>query len=564
MSKINIDGKRIGTDADIVDYKKNNAATVEDALDALFEGAGGGSTPTPVESAADVPYSKQGWDGVTNVKQALDDINNNDLETLAKDLLTAGGITTGWWEYEAILAGHGGNPNYYNGGKLSNLPAKNGSRYGTCFRVYKGDTVYFQNCGTLHNYALIITDLELNVVDAWPRVSNAEWTTVVTGPSSNLDGISITQDGYVWARKAESSAPPAVWAEWSDRKTLANKRMKYMAYGDSISIDKAGAYLFGYPKITARILGAELDKIAQAGASFPFMISNAAHCPADADIVTIHFGANDKHAVHDGNCVSQTVNGSVASGQISYTVPSAYMAKLIKDGGLVLQGSSVKITDISINGSSVYSNAEGYALVNNSKFNTANNNIDISSLSSGDDIVVTVVDQGGGTLNLGPAKQVGNVADIVAVQDVEESKKELMCSFLGQYRYCLDYLLSILKKPNAKVFCIGSMELTSALDDTANIPSQGTKMYTLYRMSLGLKDLIAAMNNTKLCFLDGARLLQNWWATNPPFFSTDRVHPNQEGQTILGVNLAVAIADVLGLDRHSGVVASYNANLPVS
>ena len=47
IEKLSIDGDIIGTDAEHVEYGKNNAATVEDALDALFNGAGGGSTPTP-------------------------------------------------------------------------------------------------------------------------------------------------------------------------------------------------------------------------------------------------------------------------------------------------------------------------------------------------------------------------------------------------------------------------------------------------------------------------------------------------------------------------------------
>lgn len=47
IEKFRIGGKIIGTDSDKVEYNKNNAATVEDALDALFNGAGGGSTPPP-------------------------------------------------------------------------------------------------------------------------------------------------------------------------------------------------------------------------------------------------------------------------------------------------------------------------------------------------------------------------------------------------------------------------------------------------------------------------------------------------------------------------------------
>ena len=78
MSKLTIDGKRIGTDADIVDYKKNNCPTVEDALDALFNGAGqqggsdSGNQPTIDKiDASSVDYKKNNCPTVEDALDAL-------------------------------------------------------------------------------------------------------------------------------------------------------------------------------------------------------------------------------------------------------------------------------------------------------------------------------------------------------------------------------------------------------------------------------------------------------------------------------------------------------------
>ena len=84
-AKLNIQGDLIGTTADNVEYTNsdmNGVTHAKGALDNLntrmkaVEQGGGGSTPTPVESAEDVSYSKQGWTGVANVKQALDDVHD--------------------------------------------------------------------------------------------------------------------------------------------------------------------------------------------------------------------------------------------------------------------------------------------------------------------------------------------------------------------------------------------------------------------------------------------------------------------------------------------------------
>lgn len=554
--KVSIDGNIIGTTSDNVEYKKNNSQTVEDALDALFEGAGGGSTPTPIESAADVPYTKQGWDGVTNVKQALDDIDNDGLKELLQNLFETGRIYSGWWEYSTILAGAGGHPVYDNcdsNDYYIQPPQKDRYHNGAYFRVYKGDTLYYQDCGEASNYAVILTDLNNKVVNVAPRGISSN----NPGRSSNLEGIEITHDGYAIVRRV-AGAKAAVWVV-SGRKTLKGNEKIYTAYGDSITAENewpsSGSAYIGkapicYPRIAATLLNADVRSCAGAGWNFTMILGRESECRADNDIVTILMGANDASQIaRGGACSSLETTGSIESGTITATIPSAYIAGVLNTKGLIIHGDNVKVTGVSVNGVSKYTNAEGFALANNNPLRSTPTDgdgyigvtytMDLGTLSAGDVIAVSVVGVSGGTQSVGISTvyNVGNVADVMNNVNMN-LYQEWYTTYLGRYRYFLNSLLGILKKPTVRIYCIGVLKNTDSDSESQDVLREN--------MRKGLKQLVEAIDDDRIVFVNGGTLIINTPGEKNDLWYDD-LHPFTNGQVVIANTLATIIKENLAL-----------------
>lgn len=262
MSKISIDGHIIGTIAEEVEYNKNNAETVEDALDALFERAG---------SSDD------------------DEISNSDLAMLADKLLVAGGVQSGSWKVY----------HYINSGKTTTLGSTfNPNSLGTtdsyrhcCFRVYAGDTLHYKNCGSpFELYGYVLTDNNYKVV-ALPDSLG-----YITGTTQ------VTEDGWCFALGYVHATNYAViYADWTTRKTLANKKGVLGVIGDSISSDTGATDLrpICYPRILAKLMNCELDRRSKAGANlgmtfdYTDLVTGYMYMRSDCDYVTILMGGND-------------------------------------------------------------------------------------------------------------------------------------------------------------------------------------------------------------------------------------------------------------------------------
>lgn len=551
--RFTIEGKPIYTDADKVEYNKNNAETVEDALDSLFQS--GGSTPTIVESAADVPYTKQGWNGVTNVKQALDDIDNDGLKALLQDLFETGRIYSGWWEYSTILAGSGSHP-VYDDCDVNNYyiqpPQKNGSTLGAYFRVYKGDTLYYKDCGEASNYAVIITDLNNKVVNVAPRgISSSN-----PGRGDNLVGIPITQDGYVSVRRV-ADADAAVWVV-SGRKTLKNDKKIYMAYGDSIttenSLPSSGSAYIGktpvcYPRIAATLLNADVRSFSNGGWNFNMILGHASECRADADIVTVLMGANDASQIAlGGACSSLNPTGSIEGGTFTATIPSAYIADVLNSKGLVIHGKNVKVTDVSVNGVSKYTSAEGFVLADNSPLRSTPTDgegsvgvtytMDLGTLSSGDVLTVSVIGMTGTqSFGITTTYNVGNVTDVM--NNVNMSlRQEWYTTYLGRYRHFLNSLLGIVKKPTVRIYCISPL-----INGDSEDPSQDVLRENMRK---GLKQLIETIGDERFVFVNGGALINNTTGEKNDLWY-DNLHPFMNGQVIIGNTLATFIKENLAL-----------------
>lgn len=261
MSKISIDGQIIGTDADKVAYGKNNAATVEDALDALFEGAGSSSG---------------------------DEISNADLAMLANKLLVAGGVQSGSWKvYHYISSTNATIGSTFNPASLGTTD----SYRHCCFRVFAGDTLHYTNCGTPFGYyGYVLTDNNYKVV-ALPSA-----TGMITGTTQ------VTEDGWCFAiGYVHATDYPVIYADWSTRKTLADKKGVLGVIGDSISSDTGATDLrpICYPRILAKLMNCELDRRSRANANlgmafdYTNMDTGYMYMRSDCDYVTILMGAND-------------------------------------------------------------------------------------------------------------------------------------------------------------------------------------------------------------------------------------------------------------------------------
>ena len=533
--KLAIDGKIIGTTADHVEYSKegwSKATNAKTAIDDLHERLsdveqnGGGS-----------PYD--------------DEIDNADLAMLADELLESGAIYSGWWDYVGLNVGSGANP-VYDDCKTRDYyiqpPQRNAQRFiGSCayFRVYEGDTVYYQNCGTPYHYAIILTDLNGKVMDVAPRGIGVNGQ---TGYGSNLDGIPVTENGYVICRK-ENSLGASLWVV-SGRKTLKNKKKVYMAYGDSISSDDGnadnGSAFLGsrricYPRVAAMLLDADWGRCSGAGWNFNMILGNSDKCRADADIVSILMGANDATQIGRGDVAATLgISGDVGNGVYSYAIPNAYMAKLISDGGLIIEGAYVALTGITVNGVSKYTNAEGDNLSSGS-FKTIEKNVDFGTLSSGDVIAFQVAGDtvpSGGTqsFKVYTRYHVGSVSDVVAISDVESYIKELYTTYIGRYWLFLNRLLSVLKKPNVRIFCISLLN---------NLDAANTERGQLREnMRKGLFNLVASINDERVVWVNGGELIIN--KTNSDLWFDD-LHPNENGQVVIANTLATIIKENLAL-----------------
>lgn len=268
MSKISIDGHIIGTYADNVDYKKNNAATVEDALDALFQGEGG--------------------DG------------NNDVITLLEDsFIHQGGYASSQWEdmhYSQMRSNNHTIDNWQTNDVYFDPTQTFSSGWNNetsmCFKVNKGDVVHYNGLGNTYERPLVITDNNYKVLYAGSF--NVDDSTFASGV------INIQEDGWVFAYAflKGGTKNSYVYAQWSERKSV-KKRPIYCCFGDSISTDSSFADQrpVAYPRILAGLMGAELSRHSMGGANINMMYGGNSlgyeRSRSDADIVTILYGAND-------------------------------------------------------------------------------------------------------------------------------------------------------------------------------------------------------------------------------------------------------------------------------
>lgn len=522
MSKLRIQGHFIGTDADEVGYGKNNAETVEDALDALFEGAGGGG------SSSD-----------------SDEISNADLALLADELLVAGGASGSSWGDDEYFYSYGNRVSI--GDTFDETLRTTSTTTGHAkLRVYKGDTLHYANCGGNGYYPVIITDLNNKVV-ALPATSG-----VGSGE------MTVTQDGWCFAGK-ENVNSARVWTTWTERKTLRNKKKVYMAYGDSISSDTVapsdggawwldkGEYKIAtrpicYPRIVATLLNARLTRFSSAGWNMGNIVNAATLCPVDADFVTILMGANDKTQFTTGTgAVGAYFNaqGNIAGGSYTYTVQSSYMADLINRKGLMMVGQYCKIKGITVNNVSKYSNDTGVSLTNAYSFKTSVENVDLGTIASGDVIGIIVEGEtppSGFTQSFGLCSiyQLGDVSEVMAVADVDTGRVELQTTYFGRYRYLLEKLFDVCVKSDVRIFCISPLDLLLKPSDNVGL--------VVENMRKGLKSLIAAMNDSRLVYVNGGTLIMN--KLNSDLWLDD-LHPNENGQVVIGNTLATIIKENL-------------------
>lgn len=298
MSKLTIEGRHIGTTAENVGYTNsdmNGVTHAKGALDNLNTRMKaveqGGSTPTPVESAADVPYSKQGWTGVANVKQALDDVQ--DRLRIADTLVENGGITS-----EAML-----NDMYYNANTTQLAVGQtfvenpwNGAS-GAKMAIKEGERLRFKGIGwwrhVLDNvYGYVFVDGENKILAIGAKAASEA--------SPTVDGYVDAPAGsrYVYISGYKDYFPRA-WIEYTDRPHLKGRKL-LQCYGDSImTYDISNDRFYTYPLILAAKLGAKLSRFSMGGAQIPILNTWIRQSRCDADVYLNALGYNSINNVAD-------------------------------------------------------------------------------------------------------------------------------------------------------------------------------------------------------------------------------------------------------------------------
>jgi len=287
MSKISIDGHIIGTDAEKVVYGKNNAATVEDALDALFEGAG---------SSDD------------------DEISNADLAMLADKLLTKSGIVsaaylTRYYVDSKATTQVGGS---FDPSKL-NGQSDYGNTYACHFviDIYEGDVLHYDGIGFYNEdyWGYVICDAGNKVLATGGQIINGQRATgTATAPAGSRYVYITSIQGY----------KPRVWVE-TNRHRIKKPVDVIVSFGDSITTDSVeGNRPHCYPILLAKMFGAEVNRISLSGASINHLGASIPRSRVDADVVTIMYGANDANQIKDGDTMG-TASSALSIFPANYT-----------------------------------------------------------------------------------------------------------------------------------------------------------------------------------------------------------------------------------------------------
>lgn len=275
MSKLSIEGHIIGTDADKVDYGKNNNPTVEDALDALFNGAGSGTqVDGSVLSLLEPKFIKQG--GINSAPWSNKDYLNIRMSPNRNDL-------NGWENTDKYI-------------NINQVDTYGDSVRSVCFRIFQGDVIHYNDLGGPSWRPIVVTDLDYKVMYAGDAPASGVY---VSGT------YNVVQDGWVFAvaNFVTGTQNPYIYTQWTERKALKTKPV-YAAYGDSITADADDWRPVCYPRIVANLMGAESEIHARAGSPSEVFLEPSWNgpklCRMDADIISINTGVNDSKLINQG------------------------------------------------------------------------------------------------------------------------------------------------------------------------------------------------------------------------------------------------------------------------